>query len=334
MRITTGNHGFLRQQNLSGVINLLYENAPVSRAELARLTGLNKATISSLIGELIENRFVREIGESTDKRAGRREVLLDLDPRHGCIISAEIGVGFISLICTDFTADIVWRHREKTREVEPVKVLGETIKLIRRARSTGERKCGPLLGVAVGMPGLIDQKSGTLLFAPNLGWSNVDVLKTLTDSIAVPVFIGNEATFAALGEKYFGVARGANDVLYVSAGIGIGGGLIIGGQLYNGAAGVASEFGHMTMEPGGRKCACGNFGCWETLASQTSLFRLVGDAIAAGAQSILSTFGGLTVGNIVEAAEKGDAVALDALNITGTHLGVGMDALVKTLNPE
>lgn len=339
MRIKTGNQGFLRQQNLSGIINHLYENAPISRIELARQTGLNKATVSSLIAELIHNRFVKEIGEATDRRAGRREMLLDIDPHRGCMASVEIGVGFISVICTDFCANVLWRHREAAENSEPAAALDKTIDLLRRARSAGERKCGPIQGIAISLPGLIDQKTGMLMVAPNLGWRDIDVLETLKESFETRVFIDNEATFAALGEKCFGVARKLNDVLYISAGIGIGGGLIIGGELYNGAAGYASEFGHMTMDPAGVLCGCGNSGCWETLASQAALFRYVRDDLTAGnASSVKAWSAGtpddLSVMAIVEAAQAGDKVALNALSKTGSYLGIGMDALIKAFNPE
>src|SRR5215471_448673 len=108
----TGNQGLLRQQNLSGIMHYLYENAPISRTELATLTGLNKTTVSSLINELLENQFVREIGVDQPGTAGRRSVLLDVNPSRGCILSGEIGVDFISVICTDFAAEVVWQRRE------------------------------------------------------------------------------------------------------------------------------------------------------------------------------------------------------------------------------
>jgi predicted NBD/HSP70 family sugar kinase len=165
------------------------------------------------------------------------------------------------------------------------------------------------------------------------------VMRSLKQSFDGPVFIDNEATFAALGEKYFGVARGHNNVLYISAGIGIGGGLIVGGQLYNGASGFASEFGHMTLDSNGVRCGCGNVGCWETLASQAALFRYVRDAITAGGRSSVEkllngNLNNLSVGTIVDAAKEGDAVALEALQITGSHLGIGTDVLIKAFNPE
>lgn len=336
MRVKTGNHGYLRHQNLAGVLQRIYENAPVSRIELSRSTGLNKATISSLVSDLLENRFVREIGEGTDRRAGRREVLLDLNPARGAMISAEIGVGFISAICADFTADIIWREREPTENLKPDAVLDKTLTLLKKARSAGEKKCGALRGAAVGIPGLIDHKSGKLLLAPNLGWRDVDILPLFEKNFDVPVFIDNEATFAALGERYFGVARGRSDVLYISAGVGIGGGLIVDGHIHNGARGFASEFGHMTMDANGLKCGCGNTGCWETQASQAALYRYIGESISAGNVSLINQkdLSHLSIEAVLGAARQGDKVAIAALGTTARHLATGIDSLIKAFDPE
>jgi len=112
------------------------------RIELARLTNLNKATVTNLVGELIKNGFVREIGEITNNRAGRREVLLDLDPQRGCFLSAEIGVGFISIICTNFAAQIIWKERQIIDDLQPESLLMETVKLLKKGREIGEEKCG------------------------------------------------------------------------------------------------------------------------------------------------------------------------------------------------
>lgn len=339
MKIKTGNHALLRRQNLAGVFQYLYENAPVSRIELARLTNLNKATVTNLVNDLIKNRFIREVGETNDKRAGRREVLLDLNPQRGCLLSAEIGVGFVAVVCTNFTAEIAWKHRETIEDLEPKFLLKETVKLLKKARKIGEKKCGALQGIAVGIPGLIDRESGNLLFAPNLNWRNVEILSYLKKHFDQPIFIDNEATFAALGEQFFGAAKSFNNVLYISAGVGIGGGLIINGQLFNGAAGYASEFGHLTMNPLGMICACGNRGCWETQASQSALFREIRTAISKGKSSILETTTGqnlqwLSVQKIVEAAKAKDAIALKALKKIGVFLGIGTDSLIKAFNPQ
>jgi glucokinase-like ROK family protein len=187
---------------------------------------------------------------------------------------------------------------------------------------------------------LVDQATGALLFAPNLGWKDLPIRAILQESFNAPLFVDNEANIAALGEHYFGAAQGYDEVVYISAtGVGLGGGIVHGGRVFSGVTGVGAEFGHMTMDPDGEICKCGNQGCWETQVSQQALFRHVWRRVDQGEVSRLSEMTGgrrasLTVPLIVEAARAGDTVALDALKIIGRHLGIGIASLVNALNPE
>jgi glucokinase-like ROK family protein len=178
-----------------------------------------------------------------------------------------------------------------------------------------------------------------LLFAPNLGWTDVSVRTILQRAFDAPVFVDNEANLAALGEHYFGAAQGYEEVLYISAGVGLGGGVVHAGQLCRGVTGAAGELGHMTMDPDGELCNCGNRGCWETLVSQRALFRQVRRAIDAGNASQLSEavngdLSQLTVPLVADAARAGDAVAREAFDTVGHSLGIGIASLVNVLNPE
>jgi predicted NBD/HSP70 family sugar kinase len=154
-----------------------------------------------------------------------------------------------------------------------------------------------------------------------------------------PVWVDNEATMAALGESYFGAARGADFILYVSCGVGLGGGLVLNRRILAGAAGFAGEVGHMTMDPAGPRCNCGNTGCWETYVSQWAVFQRVRQAVAGGQRSWLEKATGgalnlLTVPLVVEAAQRGDVVAQTALKETGRYLGIGLANLINALNPQ
>lgn len=338
-RYRTGDQALVRRMNLSVIMNHLRDHAPISRAALAEVTGLNKATVSSLVRELIERNFVRELGLNP-VGTGRPAVLLALNPAAGCIVSAEIGVDFISVICTDFAPEIIWRHQESINsEMSQPTILDRVLALLRQAADVGHRSHGNLLGLAVGVPGLVDQATGTLLFAPNLGWRDVPLRAILRASFDIPVFVDNEANMAALGEHYFGAAQDHDEVLYISAGVGLGGGIVHRGLVFSGVTGVAGEFGHMTMDPDGELCNCGNRGCWETQVSQPALFRHVRRAIGEDGHSLLSEMVGgdlerLTVLTVVEAARAGDAVALKALERVGRDLGIGIASLANALNPE
>jgi glucokinase-like ROK family protein len=329
-------HSKMREMNLALILSHLRQQGTLSRSSLARLTGLTKATVSSLVKELIERRFVREIGLASPG-IGRPSVELELNPEAGCIIGAEIGVDFISVIRTNFCAEIQYRESINTVEMQGDQdaILACAIGLLRRTVEGARQAGSPLLGMGVGVPGLVDAASGTLLFAPNLKWKDVPLRALLEREFSCPVYVENEANMAALGESYFGAGRDAGFVLYVSAGVGMGGGIVIQKQLLQGYSGFAGEIGHMTIHPGGKPCNCGNTGCWETLASQNAVFERIQEASAAGTHTILKDrLDVLTFSDVVDAAQQGDAVALSALRETGRYLGVGIANLVNALNPE
>jgi glucokinase-like ROK family protein len=339
-RPRTGDQSLVREINLSLIINELREGAPISRANLADITGLNKTTVSSLVNELMAKRFVREVGYD-NSGVGRPAMLLELNPQAGCIVSGEIGVDFINVIRTDFSSEVEWHRKEQVkRPASQREILDNTLAMLSEAVDSRDESCGGLFGLAVGVPGVVDQGTGSLIFAPNLGWRDVPLAALLREAFPdVPIFVDNEANLAALGEHYFGVAQGYGDMLFISVGVGLGGGIVRGGQLFRGKMGFAGEFGHITIDPGGLPCRCGNRGCWETLVSSTALFRYIGEAVDAGKQTLLTSATGgdlsqLALPLVTEAAEQGDAVALDAFRRVGRYLGVGIASLINALNPE
>ncbi len=332
-------HTHMREMNIALILEYLRREAPLSRTHLARLTGLNKATVTSLVRELLESHFVRENG-SDPGDLGRPAIRLSLNPQAGYIIGAEVGVDFILVILTDFSGEVVWRRRETMPPYQRPEFVLDLLDVVlqdacQQAQAHGMR----LLGLGLGVPGQVDGATGTLLFAPNLKWTDVRVKSRLQRKFNLPIVVANEAGLAALGESYFGAARGANFVLYVSAGVGLGGGIVLNRQVLPGAAGFAGEVGHMTMDPNGPRCNCGNFGCWETFVSQWAVFRRIREAVEGGRASSLSDacdndWDRLTVPLVVEAARAGDAVAIAALAETGHFLGIGLANLINALNPE
>ena len=339
-RYRTGNQALVREINLSAIMNRLHEHSPISRSALAEMTGLNKTTVSSLVQELIDYQFVREIGFDT-AGTGRPARLLQLNPEAGFIISAEIiDVGYISVICANFANKIIWRSEEAFHlNSDHNKIIHRLFTLLHQASDAARNLYGPVLGIAVGVPGLVDQKTDTLLFAPNLNWKNVPIGMLLREKFDCPVFVDNEANLAALGEYYFGAAKDCNYVVYVSSSVGIGGGIIHGGQLLTGAAGFAGELGHMTMNSQGELCSCGNRGCWETLVSQKAIFSRLQQAIDQGQSTILANPGNgssnqLTISAIADAARSNDTLVLKVLEETACYLGMGIASLVNVLNPE
>jgi glucokinase-like ROK family protein len=336
----TGDLALVRQINLSLIMHSLRTDSPISRASLAQKTKLTKTTVSDLIKELNERGFVRELGMQTS-RTGRPATLLTLNPAAGYIVSCEIGVGFVEVLVTDFAPQTIWQIKQPTAsDISQDELISQVLVLLHEAVERGKPSADKLLGIAVGVPGMVDHASGSILFAPNLKWRNVPLLALLEkESFGAPIFVDNEANMAALGEHYFGASQGYNEILYLSGNVGLGGGFLSNGQLRRGASGMAAEYGHMTVDMHGELCNCGNYGCLETKVSQNSLYKKVISLVESGETSILTEktqgqWKNLSVEMIVEAAQAGDQVSISSLEEIGHSLGIGIASLLNALNPE
>ncbi|MBP1774207.1 MAG: hypothetical protein H6Q86_213 [candidate division NC10 bacterium] len=342
-RYRTGDQNWVRERNLAIALSYVWEaGRPISRAEMVNTSGLNKSTVGSLLAQLQAWGFVKEGGRS-EPRPGRPGTLLDVNPDGGRLIGVEIGVGFVSVAVTDMKAEVRWRQKvDVTIAPAPsrqhqARVLETAERLVQTAiaKTVGRHR---MLGIGLGVPGLVDHKTGTLLFAPNLHWRDVPLRDRWIERFGVPVIVENEANAAALGEQMLGTAKGVDDFIYLSAGVGLGGGLVVRGELYGGTGGFAGEVGHMTIEPDGPPCNCGNRGCWETLAGPTTIIRKVREAIAAGRAPRQTLVGdgaleALRMDQVLQAAASGDPVVLEILGEVGCYLGIGIANLINVFNP-
>lgn len=188
--------------------------------------------------------------------------------------------------------------------------------------------------IAVAAPGFLDPDLGIVYEAPNIpGWNNFPLMKLLKDAFHVPVFIGNDANLAALGEWKFGAGIGHNNLLYLTISTGIGGGAIINNNLILGQKGLAGEFGHMTILPDGPICGCGKKGHIEALASGTAIKNYVKEQITIGTATSLSKYEKITGKDITDAAHHGDELAIEAYNRAGYYLGIALANYLHMLNP-
>ena len=336
---STADQVLVRKLNTSLILDYLRTRGPLSRARLSAVTGLNRSTVSSLVNDLLEEHLVREIGLEPAGR-GRPGMLLELSPDGGCAVGVEIGVDFISVVLTDFIAQILWRQRISSDPEDGQGVIVERAEaIVRAALEIGKDRGLRPLGIGVGVPGLVDVQQGSLVFAPNLRWRDVPLRQMWTQRFNLSVFVENEANAAALGEYYFGVARDVQSLIYLSAGVGLGGGIIIKGKLFRGSGGYAGEVGHMTMDPNGEPCGCGKRGCWETVVGPRAIVRQVREALETNAESQIRTLvqddlESIDVDVVVRAAQAGDHVARKALEEVGVQLGIGIANLVNAFNPE
>ncbi len=196
-----------------------------------------------------------------------------------------------------------------------------------------------VIGIGVGSPGPLDRERGIVVTTPNLGWTNFPLRDAIQERTRLPVRIDNDANCATLGEWWLGAARGANNVIGMTIGTGIGGGIIIGGRLYHGASDVAGEIGHATIDITGRRCKCGNYGCLEAYASGPSIADRAREAVSGDDNAMMIRMAGgdpgrITAATVYEAAKKGDDTALDVVRETSRFLGAGIANLLNIFNPD
>jgi glucokinase-like ROK family protein len=338
---STGDQTLLREINLSSVLRYIHSNAPISRSQLATVTGLNKSTVSSLIDELVERGLVRQTGMESSG-TGRPATLLELNPWAGCIIGVEYGVDFVMVILSTFNGEVIWRSQQNADPAEGQEITtAKVFELVDQAIDVCGMRQARLLGMGIATPGTVRVEEGFLVYAPNLDWRNIPFTQIFQSRYPnLPVYVDNDANAAAVGEHLFGAAQHIQDFVFLFAGVGIGAGLFLNGSLYRGQNGYAGEIGHSVFmaETFQHPCHCGNRGCWETYASQFSIIERVRAQLQARRHSSINNFlidpaDPLTLAPIKLAAESGDNVALEALYEAGQAMGIGVANVINIFNP-
>ncbi|MGO4499185.1 ROK family protein [Paenibacillus sp. 2RAB27] len=318
----TGDLNLVKKINKTIVLHHIRTDSPISRARIAEITGLTKATVSSLVNELIESSLVEEIGAG-ESSGGRKPMMLLFNGMAGYAIGVDLGVHDMLAVLTDLTGKVIRENRiqHHNESVEQVTQLLKTT--IREFIETAPESVYGVIGIGLGVPGIVDE-DGNLLFAPNLGWENVPLQSQLEAEFGLPVVIDNEANAGAVGEKQFGAGKDTANLIYVSIGMGIGAGIIIKNELYRGATGFSGEIGHISIQHDGPKCRCGSLGCWELYASEHALLEQAGKEL--GREVDLES--------LLTKAESGDAGVIKLFERLGYYLGVGVVNIINGYNPE
>ncbi|WP_017581403.1 ROK family transcriptional regulator [Nocardiopsis valliformis] len=342
MATGTGTVSFqtVRETNMRTVLRTVRELAPCSRAAVAATTGLNKTTVSSLVTDLTARGLVRETGETSQRRVGRPGVLLALDDRSVAAIGLEVNVDYLSVVAVDLLhRELVQRHVPlDARSAGALDCAHRIADILREVTEGPELRERSVLGVSVAVPGLIDAPSGTVKRAPNLGWRDVPLRNLLRSRLAdsalsgATVLVDNDANLGAMAEYRFGPLAGLPDLVYVTGEVGIGAGVLTGGELLRGAGGFAGEIGHLELAPEGPECSCGRRGCLEAVAGIGAILRAALPDLTAD-----RPLHGREVADLVEVAvdraSAGESTAVAALERAGTWLGRGVATLVNVVNP-
>jgi glucokinase-like ROK family protein len=319
------NQSMARKHNSSAILNLLRLNGPLSRAWLAARTTLTRSSVSRIVDDLSAEKLIREV-ELSPGKLGRPGMLLDLNPEGGSAIGMEIGVNFISILLTDFSAKMLWRKRVSLPDDATVEDYLSTAELLaHKASDLAASRHYRQMGIGVGVWGLVDYEKGVIRFAPNLMWHNIHLKEKWEAIFGIPVYVENDANASALGEYYFGAGRGIEDFIYLSMDIGVGGGIIAGGKLFRGSSGYAGEVGHMSIDLHGEPCRCGKVGCLETL---------VGRKVVIEKYQSRTNAGKLPLEEIIQRARSGDEIARSIFEEVAGILGLGIGNLVNIFNPQ
>ena len=315
-----------RKYNSATILDHLRLHAPLSRAGLAKYTGLTRSSVSRIVDQLLSENLIHEIGAQQEK-IGRPGTLIELNPAGGAAIGIEIGVDYVSAILTDFIAQVLWRnHVNLPDESDLQTYLQAAEKLIDQAVNESKSHRLQLLGIGVGVWGLVDVQKGEVRFAPNLKWRDVPLKQLWENRFGLTVLVENDANAAAMGEYYLGSAKNGknvDDFIYLSTGIGLGGGIISGGKIFRGWNGFAGEVGHMTIDPDGVACMCGKRGCWETLVGS----RVVVQDYKNRTGKVVSFV------EMVQLFKANDPIGVEIFTQMAESLGIGIGNLVNIFNP-
>ncbi len=332
-----GNHTLLKQINKLLVLKTILDNKIISRAKISRLVDLNKATVSNLTDELIKEGYVVEKGYGKSK-GGRRPVLLQVNKDVGSIIGIDLGVDYIHIILSNFVGEVIFEEYANMKMGEDKeKLFGLLFNLIEKAIKKAPQTPKGILGIGIGVPGIVEKESGTVLLAPNLKWQNVPLRSIVKQRFNLPVYIDNEANAGALGEKWFGEWGKVTDLIYLSVGIGLGAGIIIDNKLFRGTAGFAGEVGHTTINFQDDVCSCGNIGCLENFASERALLSVIKKIVKEGSEDryiCCENVDEITPSQIIQAAKDGSRVCRMAVLEVAEKMGIGVANLVNIFNPE
>lgn len=323
----------VRRHNLSLVLRAVRDEGEVTRAGVSARVGLTRAAVSSLVEQLLESGFLSESGKTFSGLAGRPGTVLKVARTGVAGIGVEINVDYVSVCVVDLAGTDRVRLVEHldNRGAPPDRVLGRAAGIAARAlASAAEQELRPV-GAELALPGLIS--AGTVRNAPNLGWTRVAAEGPFAEALAalrpglppLPVRSENEANVAALAELWFGGLGDVRSFLYLTGEIGVGGALVLDGELLRGAHGFAGEIGHVLVDPDGPECRCGSRGCLEQYAGQSALLRAAGIDERAGAAG---------VAELERRARAGEDRAVTSLGQAGLMLGRVLSGAVNLFDPE
>lgn len=338
MQFKTGNIELVRKINKSTILKIIREKGPISRADIARISKLNPTTVSNNVQILLDSKIIKEVGNG-ESSGGRRPMLLELDGNSYYCIGIHMKKNEIIAAIVNLDGTIKYQTSSQLKEEKNKEDVLEVLKLcISKVIQESKLNREVFLGIGIGVHGIVEAESGISVYAPKYNWRNVNIKEIIEKEFEIPVFINNDVNTMALGEKWFGAAKKADNFIVIHIGNGIGSAIVIDKKLYSGINNAAGEIGHINILNNGPKCVCGNYGCLDAVASGEALVKYVISQIQMGAttnitQLVNDDLSKINEKVICEAAKMRDKLALDTLEQCGKYLGIAISSVVNLLNP-
>lgn len=320
-----------REINRQIALNLIRERQPISRAELARRMEVGRGMVTALVDELLEEGAIYE-GATANAPRGRKPKMLHVRTQDRLVVGVDVRFGRTYVMLGDFAGNEIAMETFET-VYAPEALVAELAERIRRLCRT-HATSADCQGIGLVVPGMVDQKSGRVLNAPQLGWRDVEIRSLLSEATGLPVHVENAPIACAVAQMWFGQSGNrVGDFVYVTVSEGVGAGIVVNGEIVRGHNFTAGEFGHIPLDPDGPRCLCGARGCWEAYTSNlATLSRFLDREVSPEARAELHQ-GELTINDLITRARTGDERAIAAINETGRRLGHGLAMIVNSLNP-
>jgi glucokinase-like ROK family protein len=318
---------------VNSLLQLLWQEGRISRAEISRHTGLSRSTVSEIIGTLLPTGLVAEVGAGPSS-GGRRPIVLEFQDDACFILGVELGATHVAVALTNLRGHVLrWEQRNHPVRSDPKGSRELLTALCTTCLASGRGADRPLLGIGVAVPSPVDPKRSNWLSELVLPeWKGNLGLQGLRRRFGVPLLVDNDANLGALAEHWWGAGCGVDDFAYIKVATGVGSGHVIGGEIYRGATGVAGEIGHLAIDPHGNPCICGLRGCLATLVGAPALEARARELCAEYPGSALA---GKDIGisAIEDAALAGDPLALQVVQEAAGYLGIAVAGMLNLMNP-
>lgn len=334
--MSTPLRSFQRAYNRANILNRIRTEDLVSRVDLAKATGLSQASVTGMTAELLKEGLIIE-KKTGPSEGGRKPVLLSIKPDGVHVIGVNISIGQIRVVIINFLAEVKASYTYILSKpfYTPEQIVRRIAQSIQACMWESSFSKDQISGVGVGIPGLVDYESGTIRFLPNYDWKEVKFRDLLQEQINHPVFVDNSSNNLAIAEYWWGNGKGVDNFLVVTLENGVGAGSVVNGQLVRGHLGVASEFGHMCVDPKGPLCRCGRPGCVEAYAGNSAIIREAKELARQGKWSTKVTdVGGLDFRGVLKELATGNEDLLKIYELAGHVLGVGVSNLITLFNPQ